>query len=159
MATLFVTRPGQVVAFQEVGSLPLSVFLENWPGFPQIRAIITQISYNSSGNFQFLHSLREFIYVYVFGERLGTCVIGGLAFSEACAVSGGLSGPEQLTQYYDQFRLSKYGQPLTAQIGLSGRFRVRGFLTNYRMDIFDTQNQIGQFSLQLNTLPREALRQ
>lgn len=158
MATLFVTKPGQVVAFQDVGALPLTIFLEGWPGFPSIRAAITQISGQSAGSYQFLHTLKEFIYVYVFGERIGEMTIGGLLFSEACATPNAPSGIEQLAQYYNRYRISKYGNPLTIQIGLSGLTRVRGFLTGMRADITDAQHQLGQFVLRLHTLPPEAER-
>lgn len=155
MTQLFVTKPGQVVAVQDVGALPLTIFFDNWPGFPSIRAAITQLSFSRSGNYQFLHSLQDFIYVYIFGERIGEVSVGGLMFSEACQAIGGPSGPEQVSDFYDTFRISKYGKLLTLQVGLSGKLRVRGFLTASRMDIFDTQHQLGQFTLRLHTLPKE----
>lgn len=156
MSTLFVTRPGQVVAVQNVGALPLTIFLEGWPGFPAIRAVITNISAHTQTNYQLLHTLREYIYVYVFGERIGDMAIGGLLFSEACVAPGAPSGIEQLSDYYNQYRLSNYGAPLTVQIGLSGLARVRGFLVGARTDLVDATHQLGQFSLILKTLTPEA---
>lgn len=158
MSTLFVTSPGQVVALQDVGTLPLTVFLENWPGFPAIRAAITHMSAQSGCNYQILHTLQDYIYIYSFGERIGDMMIGGLIFSEACQAIGGPSGLEQIAQYYDTYRLSKYGAPLTVQIGMTGQARVRGFLVGARTDITDAQHQLGQFSLVLKTLTPEASR-
>jgi hypothetical protein len=157
MTTLFVTNPGQVVAMQNIGALPLTIFLENWDGFPAIRAAITNVSAQTAGNYQFLHTLKEYIYVYVFGERIGDMRIGGLLFSEACASPGAPSGIEQLSQYYNQYRLSKSGATLTIQIGTSGLARVRGFLVGARADLIDAQHQLGQFALHLKTLTPEAV--
>ena len=158
MATLFVTHPGQVVAFTEIGALPLTVFLEGWQSFPAFRAAITQISGQSMGSFQFLHTLKQFIYVYVFGERIGEMTIGGMLFSESCTGGGAQTGVEQIADYYNRFRIARYGTPLTIQIGTSGSARVRGFLTGMRIDVTDPQHQLGQFALRFNTLPPEAER-
>lgn len=157
MSMLFVTRPGQVVAFSEVGVLPLTIFLEGWPGYPSMRAAITQVSAQSMGNFQFLHTLKDFIYVYIFGERIGEMMISGVAFSESCQGAGN-SGPEQISQYYNQYRISKYGQLLSIQIGLSGASRVRGFLTGFQMAVVDAEHQLSQFSMRFNTFAPEANR-
>jgi len=157
MTMLFVTQPGQVVAFQEVGALPLTIFLEGWPGYPSIRAAITQVTGQSMGNFQFLHTLREFIYVYVFGERIGEMMISGVAFSDTCN-GGGMSGPEQIAAYYNQYRLSSYGQLVSIQIGLSGASRLRGFLTGFQMAAVDAEHQLTQFTLRFNTFTPEANR-
>lgn len=157
MATLFVTTPGQVVAVRDVGTLPISIFLENWPGYPAIKAAITQIAGASSGNYQFLHTLREFIYVYVFGERVGEMSVSGIAFSGGC---NGIeqSGVEQISDYYNRYRISKYGRPLSIQIGVSGSASVRGFLTDFQQGISDAQNQLGQFKLTFKTFSPEANR-
>jgi hypothetical protein len=160
MATLFVTHPGQVVALPgTIGILPLTIFLDNWPGFPAIRAIITNLTVQKAGNQQFLHTLQEYIYVYVFGERIGDMTIGGLIFSEACVLPGNApSGFEQLMHYYDQYRLSRTGSTITVQVGTSGLAVFRGFLIGVRADITDPQHQLGQFALYLKILTPEALR-
>lgn len=166
MSALFVTHPGQVVAVPgEVGNLPLTLFLTDWPGYPAIRAIMTHIGVQSSGNYQFLHTLKEFIYVYVFGERIGDIQIGGLLFSEACELSGSspgsgnsASGIEQLAQYYEEHRIAKRGAPLTFIIGTSGLAKYQGFLVGQRAELVDAQSQLGQFSMYLKTLTPEAIR-
>jgi len=157
MATLFVTSPGQVVAFKDVGTLPLSIFLENWPGFPAIRAAITAVSGATAGNYQFLHTLREFIYVYVFGERVGELSISGMAFSSACG-TGGKSGVEQIADYYNKYRISSYGKLINVQIGISGSASLRGFLVDMQQNIMDTQHQLSQFKLTFKTFSPEANR-
>jgi len=158
MAAVFVSSPGTVVAFQNVGALPLSLFLENWQGFPAMRAIVTHVGGTSTGNFQFLHTLQEYIYVYVFGERVGDLSISGLAFSAPCGQQGGMTGIEQVADYYNQYRISHYGGMLSVQIGLSGAANLRGFLVGMRTDLNDTNTQLGQFQLTLKTFSPEANR-
>ena len=158
MGAIFVTKPGQVVALTQTGTLPLTIFMEDWPGFPSINAIITQISGTTLANVQFLHSLKEYIYVYVFGERVGDLTITGLTFSDNCSGQRGTTGLEQLSQYYDQHRVSKTGKPIKIQIGLSGKVNLSAFLIGMKQDIVDPALQIGQFTLICKTFPPEANR-
>lgn len=156
MTTLLVNSPGQVVAFQGDGLLPMAVFLDGWPGFPAINAILTQIGSQSSGIFQHMHTMQDFIHTYIFGENIGQVTLGGLAFSQSCF--GGASGLEQIAAYYGQYRISNYGRLLSLQIGISGAARVRGFLVGSQIQVVDVEHQLCQFSLQLNTFPPEAAR-
>lgn len=174
MTTLFITHPGQVVAIPgDVGSLPLTIFLDDWPGYPAIRAIITHVGSQSSGNYQFLHTLKEYIYVYVFGERIGDLSIGGLLFAEACELqnnsgvadatnpangANAASGFEQLSDYYKSHRIAKRGAPLTIMIGVTGMAKYQGFLVSQRLELVDPQQQLGQFSLFFKNLTPEAVR-
>ena len=169
MTTLFVTHPGQVVALPgEIGKLPLSLFLDDWPGYPAIKAIVTHVGVQSSGNYQFLHSLKEYIYVYVFGERIGDIAISGLIFSEACETENGIadamapanagSGFEQLASYYLTHRIAHRGAPLTFIVGLTGQATYQGFLVSQKLEIIDPQSQLGQFTMYLKTLTPEAIR-
>lgn len=156
MTTLFLSNPGQVVAFQNNGLLPMAVFMEGWPGYPQINAIITQVNSQSSGIYQHLHSMQDFIHTYIFGEGMGQLLIGGLAFSESCY--GGATGLEQIAAYYNNYRISNSGQLLTIQIGITGAARLRAFLVGSQVSIVDTDHQLCQFGLQLSVIPPEATR-
>lgn len=156
MSTLFVSRPGQVVALQSPDATPLTIFMDGWPGFPTINAILTQLDAQSSGLYQHRHSLQDFIHTYIFGEQIGQMTIGGLAFAESC--NGGLgTGLEQLAAYYNTYRIAVYGKLLTLQIGVSGNASLRGFLVGYRVTITDVEHQLSQFSLNFETFPPEAL--
>ena len=166
MTTLFVTHPGQVTVLPgDIGKLPLTLFLDDWPGFPAINAIVTHIGVQSSGNYQFLHTLKEYIYVYVFGERIGDIAISGLLFAENCSdvadatapVNSG-SGFEQLAAYYNSHRIAVRGAPITFMVGVSGSAIYQGFLVSQRLEIMDPQSQLGQFTMYLKTLTPEALR-
>jgi hypothetical protein len=162
MTTLFVTHPGQVTSVPgDIGRLPMQIFMTGWVGFPAIRAVMTHIGVQNSGNYQLLHTLKEFVYLYVFGERVGDIAISGLLFSEACGpdVDGGSqkSGFEQLCQYYSRFRVAVNPNPITILVGVSGLASFQGFLVGQKLEIMDPQQQLGQFTLFVKTLTPEAL--
>lgn len=172
MTTLYVTHPGQVTAINgDVGKLPMTIMLDNWPGFPAIRAIMTHIGISASGNYQFLHTLKEYIYVYVFGERIGDVAISGLLFSESCTSSDGPadatapanvaqpSGIEQLCDFYNTNRIAVRGQPMRIIIGTSAMASFQAFLVAHKSEISDPQQQLGQFTLYFKNLTPEALGQ
>lgn len=156
MTTLFLSNPGQVVAFQNNGLLPMAIFMEGWDGYPSMSAIITQVSSQATGIYQHLHSMQDFIHTYIFGEGMGQMLIGGLAFSESCF--GGASGLEQIANYYNTYRISNSGRLLSIQIGITGAARLRGFLVGSQISIVDTDHQLCQFGLQISVLPPEATR-
>ena len=172
MTTLYVTHPGQVTAINgEIGKLPMTIMLDDWPGFPAIRAIVTHVGISAGGNYQFLHTLKEYIYVYVFGERIGDVAISGLLFSEACTASAGVSsalapvnaaepsGIEQLCDFYNRNRIAVRGQPMRIIIGTSGFASFQAFLVGHKSEISDPQQQLGQFTLFFKNLTPEALGQ
>ena len=156
MAAIFVSNPGEVVSYKNIGALPLSIFVENWPGYPSIRAIITGVSGSSSGNFNVTHTLQDFIYVYIFGERIGDLMISGLAFAGLGCGTSNQTGIEQIADFYNKYRISAYGKLLNIQIGLSGSSSLRGFLVGFQPDITNAESQVSQFGLTFKTFSPEA---
>lgn len=144
---IFSSGPGRIVAVPGIGT-PLTITLENWPGFDAMQAILTGVGLASEANAQFLHTLRRFVYVYLFGEALGEIQLHGLAatYTPCDARPGTHTGLERVFDYYNRFRLSAIGAPLNLALGSS--IRLKFFCTGTRLDHSDPTNGLAQFSLQ-----------
>lgn len=121
------------------------------PGF---EGIITSLSLELSGNYQFLHTLNDFIYVYSFGDRIGTLNVSGVGFTKTC--DGGKGSLLKVYEYYKDKRISKAKSAMTIVIRDSeatGTFF--GFLTGARIDATsDTAvGPLGYWSLRFELLP------
>ena len=121
---------------------------------PTTRAIITQAAIVENGNFQFLHTLNETIYVYVFGDRIGELRVSGMCFANPCtfgrgAISGN-TGMKQIIDVYQANRLAKLGGPVLTSFGETP---YRGFLTGMTMEIADPERALGQWAFRFHTFP------
>jgi hypothetical protein len=113
MPLIFQTRPGQVVKLDDPALSCNTNFLTVDPdiSFDAQRSIITRLTISQQVNVQFLHTLGSLIYVYVFGDRMGSVSLSGLSFLCACddgESSGGAEiGAEKMMLWYKQNRASK----------------------------------------------------
>lgn len=112
------------------------------------RAIITQCGIARNGNIQFLHTIGEAIYAYVFGERIGELRVSGVAFSGMCG--GETTGMQQVLDTYEEKRASKTGRPLTVNFGDTP---FTGYLTGMQLEVSDAETQVGQWTYRFNTFP------
>src|SRR5262245_17174322 len=80
---LFSLQPGAVVAVDSPG-IPMGLFLEGWEDYPAFKAIVTGFQMQTTAGVQFMHTLQDFIYVYVFGERIAPVTITGMTFAHSC---------------------------------------------------------------------------
>lgn len=148
---LFSDGPGRVTLIPDAG-FPLAVRPQNWPGAQAAKAVITQFSMSAAANVQFLHTLRNFIYVYVFGERLSEMTMGGVAFSNDCT-PGAEVGIESLWDYYRQNRVSSAGTPVSIAIG--SRLSFDGFLTGFQATAQDPQSGLVQWGMKFVFFPAD----
>lgn len=100
--------------------------------------LITGVSIALSGNYQFLHTVSNFIYLYAFGDRISVLNLTGMGFIRAC------TGTEktQLQKIYDFYtsnRVSKKTPPMNIVISGSGEgvanFKFIGYLTGMNIDL------------------------
>lgn len=95
MSLVFPNIPGRATIIphnSKVGNIPLTIELKgsgsptsvDWDGPVTMKAIVTSLSIRFRGQQQFLHTLRDFIYVYSFGEGMGEARMSGLAFADTC---------------------------------------------------------------------------
>lgn len=125
-------------------------------GESQLDAIVTGMTLEMSGNYQFLHTLDEFVYFYAFGDRVGTLNLTGLGFTASCA--GGKGEILSLYDYYMEKRAAKSGgNALSVVLTANGKsVKLWGFLTGMRIDVSDSQMGIvGYWSLRFDVLPQK----
>lgn len=153
MATVFSVRPGYAVAIrdQSLQGAPMRLDLDDWGGFQQRTAIIQGISVARSANHQFLHTLRGFIYIYIFGERIGDLIISGLTLTGRCNGKS-LTGFDGVMDYWEHHAAHVRADPIGVEIGQTGFLAL---MTGVKVDIVNPQAGIGQFMMKLNVVPRE----
>lgn len=132
------------------------VTMQGW-NFRQ-RAIITQAAVVQNGNFQFLHTLNDQIFVYVFGDRISELQIGGIAFGtfggflpNFCSEEG--SGTEDVFPFYRFYRVANRAEPILIRTGPSAVFR--GFLTGMHFEVADPESMLGHFSFRFHSFPTD----
>ncbi len=154
MAAYFAHKRGSVhrvtsQAHAAGGLLPFRIIVSGMSlAAPGTQAIITQAGIIENGNYQFLHTLNETIYAYVFGDRIGELRIGGMCFAHPC--NGGSSGMKQVIDSYRANRIAKLGGPVQVSFGEKD---YRAFLVGMTLDISDSERVLGQWALRFNTFP------
>lgn len=162
MPVLFSANTGKVVQLDDkvaAGCLALATVENDNPdnrlSYLLHRTIITRLGVSSAGNFQFLHTIGNAVYIYVFGDRIGTIQLHGLSFASDCAdVTPGLNeshGFERLYAWYRRNRLAVRQSPIAVTIGRDTTFQ--GFVTGLTGDVQDPANRTVTFQLTLATLP------
>ena len=157
MTAVFSNAPGQVTVVEDTGlPMQLRIALDGWTGPQGMKAIIVGFQLGSQGNQQFTNTLRKLIYAYTFGEHIGTLALSGMCFASDCNVfggAGGVSGLENVMQYYNQDRLSASGSPVNVAIGSSVRFPA--FLTSISAGVQDPSLGLSQFTLGMHCPPAD----
>jgi hypothetical protein len=132
------------------------------------KSIITRIGYSAAGNYQFLHTIGNDVYLYVFGDRMGTVELHGISFAEKCSEfepreltgethttvpqpSGSAHGFEEIIDWYKQSRVAAYRPPVTVTIGRETSFK--GFVTGMSGDVQDTMRRTVNWRISVAILP------
>jgi hypothetical protein len=154
--TIFSKQAGMVASFPDP-TLPATTTLnvEGWGGFTGFKSIITRVNVAAQGNFQFLHTLGGNIYVYVFGDRVGSMGISGLAFESVCNDAAGTIGIERVLDYYAQNRIAARKTPLKVTVGV--KTTLAGYLVAVTGDVVDPKSKIYQFNLQFIMAPQSRI--
>jgi hypothetical protein len=128
-------------------------------GGSKLDAIVTGLTLELSGNYQFLHTLQDLVYFHAFGDRVGTLNITGLGFAKSCP---GLKKGSilNLYKYYNDNKVTKSGNtPKVVIISSDGEDPIKlwGFLTGMRIDVSDSQlGTVGYWSLRFEVLPQKS---
>lgn len=167
MPLIFAQNTGRVAAINDAvatGSLSLVSLVGNTRVNYQVHnSIFTRVGVSAGGNFQFLHTISNDVFVYVFGDRMGQVVIDGLSFANKCTASGstvaqfnpGLvtfkHGIEEMIDWYERNRLSARKDPVFVTIGRSKAFA--GFITSLSSSVQDPEKRTINFQLTVSLLP------
>ena len=149
MADLLVCNRGRVAVMEGCEGIPGKILLGD---FEPRAAIITSPAVSQRTNVQFMTSLKESVYVYVFGDQMGTVMIAGIAFAERCET--GESGLEEVFDYYQNFRASQRKETVSIGFGFS-KASISGFLTAAEVSSRDPDLMTMDFKFTINTLPEK----
>jgi len=152
MAYVFPSIVGVPQAVTDPLCVPMSFSLGGWPGFPITHCLLVGVSGTTQGNYQFLLTLRNFTYVYVFGEKMGDFVVSGLAMAGEYSLGCGYSGPHGMSkaiEYYNTYAISITGTPVV--ITLAG-WAAWAFLVKASFTAMNPRSTIGQFKFHLKTI-------
>lgn len=148
MADLLACQRGKVVVMEGCDGVPGKILLKD---FEPTAAIITSPAITQKTNVQFQTSLKEAVYVYVFGDQMGIVTIAGVAFAAKC--EGDESGLEEIFDYYRNYRASQRKEPVEVTFGKES---VSGFLTAADISSCDPSFLTLDFKFTINTLPKKA---
>lgn len=152
MPDIFASSPGAIYEFKPAGgAVPFAVNVGAGLTFARVGGIVTAVGVSQQANVQFLTTLRNYVYVYVFGERIADLTVSGIMFLNPCPdQQGGDTGWKKVYDFYDQFRMSKNPAPVVVNVG---GVTVEAFLVGMTMGAQDPANMIGQFSMAFKYLP------
>lgn len=153
---IFEGRPGGVIALVDAG-VQGNARLVNLDGdaaigFDADRSIITQLSLSQEANVQFLHTLGSHIYIYAFGDRIGSVGLGGISFSGDCDVPGleQAHGGELMLAWYRRHRVSRRRSPVRVMVGNTP---IEGFVVGFREEVVDPTTNLVQWGVTMRSLP------
>jgi len=148
MASIFGDNEGKVVALATTG-MPALVSIGGLTGTSQI--LVMSMGFGQEANVQFMHTLKNAIYIYAFGERMGTVKVSGMLIFRVCEEAGS-AGLPKLIDYYRSNSVSLNGEPVS--LSLSTKV-FKGFLTGIQLGSFDPRVGTAQFTLNFASLPVE----
>lgn len=118
---------------------------------------VTGFSVEQGTNVQFLHTINNFIYTYVFGDRIGELIVSGIGFIKpACrfgpfTASGSMC---ELNTFYQENRVSNPSKMRAMSIALGECGAFWGFLTGMRLGLPRADVLVGQWSLRFQVLKK-----
>ena len=151
-------------------------------GSTQIWLPVTGFALEVGGNYQFLHTLSDFVYFYGFGDRVGELTVTGMAFikrscraddyaAEVGVWNGGfwddnrsnwstneigfgqsIDDIQNLWDLYQEYKFSNQEGAIEVTWGNVEAFY--GFLTGMRVEIARPDISVAQYSMRIHVLPR-----
>jgi len=150
VADIFNSRPGVVQVIEAEQAIPARLRIG---GFDPKAVLVSGVDYTQRTNQQFQYSLDRNVYIYVFGDLMGTLMVSGLAFPETCA---GEDGIVEILEFYRQGRAAI--NPATVNVAIGNELIV-GFMTEVRLRAmtggYDAVAPTEEFHIGINALPRE----
>lgn len=152
MPNIFSSRPGRVIEVpgptENPGEFVMPIHLEEWEGPRRFKCIVTSMGFHESVAAQFMNTLQNNVYVYIFGDLPTQIVVGGIAWAEMCPdqdVIGAFIGVDMLQRYYDVMRASSRAASVLLGMGVMTYFR--GFLVDLEIKSADPSTSLCQFNM------------
>lgn len=125
----------------------------------QIALPVTGFALEMGGNYQFLHTVSDFIYFYSFGDRVSELTITGMAFiTRACnsGIAGGFfADRNSICDLYDFYSANRAAaKPRAIQLTFNTCTAFWAFLTGMRLEISRPDIPVAQWVLRLHVIPK-----
>lgn len=148
MTYIFPSQVGIPAVATDPNAYPttFSAALGGWGSLNAMHCIIAGIGGRTQGNYQFLSTLRNFTYVYVFGEKMGDFQISGLSLAGLCGDAR--DGMSSAIGYYNTYAISVTGLPVVVQMA---GWAAYAFLISGDFAYTDPENRIGKFTYYFKT--------
>ena len=144
----------------------VSIRFRGWPGTEAMRALLTTVDFSESSRQRFQSTLDSDIYMYVFGDNMGSMSLTGMAFLDVCTdtpVDGptGTFAPQwdehgmsRVLRFYRESKVSSVPaqMELTFQPGIS----LQAYMTGLRGQMINTEQQLFQFVLSFALIPGDS---
>lgn len=161
MPVIFEGTPGRVLAIKDP-AVPARIRPLVSPN-PTIdiqgeKSIITNVTVAQQTNHQFLHTLGNDIFIYVFGDRIGMITLEGLAFPDVCnkdgkgGTEGGEGGLELILKWYKENKLSSRQEPVKVAIGQT---TFTGFVQGIQTTVKDPKTWISSYVMMIAIIPEK----
>jgi hypothetical protein len=108
--------------------------------------VLSGVSARTQGNYQLLLTLRNYTYVYVFGEKMGDVVVSGIGGMECFLAGHGLTAA---MDYYNAQAISITGTPIDLQFA---GYIVKAFLVGGKFDYMNPKSRLAKFQLIFKTI-------
>lgn len=122
--------------------------------------IVQGVTLEMSGNYQFLHTVNDFVYFYAFGDRVGMLTVTGIGFLKTCPGAKGGATIFSIYNYYNS-KKSAARQHKSLDVVLTppsgGPIKLHGFLTGVKIDVQQSETgPVGYWTLRMEVLPQKA---
>jgi len=112
---------------------------------------LTAFKLEQQCNFQFLHTVNDFIYLYVFGDRVGELQVSGMAFlGGRCDAAGASDDQCAAVSFYNTNKVSNCTSPLKISIEGCDSSTFFAFLTGMALEVPRPDLPIVQWGLRFN---------
>jgi len=126
--------------------------------FQTHKAIVTSWSFNENVNVQFTHTMGNDIYLNVFGNRMGTFTVNGIAFHSTSKRGGEKcdTNPHGIIKIIEWYRKHRISDPNAGRIKMTigGSDTIDGFLIGASYRANDPVNWTVEYSMQIAAVPR-----
>ena len=151
MAAVFSMKVGQVGRVTPTGK-GVVAFTIDFEDKRRGTFIVTEVGIRQGVNAQFLHTLDDAIYIYVFGDRVGDITISGIAFIDVCGTGVTGSGVKDVMTYYSDNKASQRAGPVLVKFGDGDPFKA--YLLESSINLLKPEMGAAQFTFNFKLMPQ-----
>lgn len=117
--------------------------------------IVTGVGLGYSTNVSYFTTLSESVYIYPLGNKIGKCVIAGVALPKCGGSKDDYTNFEKVVKFYNNHKASNFRNITTPITITIGNINIVGYLEDLQLNISGDGNKFGiaQFTMALSVPP------